>query len=198
MILSNDSRGLRLATSAARPMSPIRSLFTTTDAPCSTLSFLSTVSANSRFSISVRTVYPPPLLNHQELIGVGIVGQKLAAGLGDEQHVLVLHAEAIAGLIAQRLEAEHHARLDLRVLGLAEHRRFAEIGVLVQEQPDSMADERDRWQLHLGQFPNEGIVDRAAAGARLDHVHDQIFAFDEMLPDALCVRRRLLHDRGTA
>ena len=48
--------------------------------------------------------------------------------VGHRHHILVLHAETVAGPVAERLEAEHHARLEFRVLVAADELTMAWIG----------------------------------------------------------------------
>src|SRR5882672_6935636 len=83
------------------------------------------------------------LTHDQQLVGIEMVRHELAARRGDQHHVLVLHAEAEAGLVDQRLDAQDHPGLERAVVGRAE------IGVLVQMQADAVADEGDRRQAEL-------------------------------------------------
>src|ERR1700677_3217821 len=97
-------------------------------------------------------------------VSVGIVRQQFAAGVGDQDHVLVLHAEAEPGLVDQRLDAEHHTGLERLIVGRTE------IRVLVQVQPDAVSNEGDSRQLQFTGLVQVKLVDGAARRARLDGV----------------------------
>src|SRR5215204_7464576 len=60
---------------------------------------------------------------------------------GDEDHFLQTHAAAAANALDpdERLDSEHHARLEL--IGRRARQGFADIGRLVCTDADSMADE---------------------------------------------------------
>src|SRR4051812_41301767 len=61
-----------------------------------------------------------------------------------------------------------------------------------------MAHERYRRQIGFRQLSDERIVDAAAACSRLYHLHNLVFAGDEVLPNLLRFWGRLLHDGRAA
>src|SRR5262245_27479105 len=101
------------------------------------------------------------LRDDDELVRVGVVREKLAAPVVDEQHSLVLHAEAVSRLRDERFDAEHHTGLERLVRG-------AEIRILMQMQADTMTDKRNRRQIELLQLTEIKIIDSSARGPGLD------------------------------
>ncbi len=61
-----------------------------------------------------------------------------------------------------------------------------------------MGDKTDRLEAELAEFRQKFAVDFRAARAGLDQVHDEIFAFDQVRPDLVLLRRRVSHDRRAA
>src|SRR5437016_5610619 len=64
-------------------------------------------------------------------------------------------------------------------------------------QPDAVADERDRRQAEFADLAEIKVIDRAGGGARFHGIEQEIFAGDEIGPDALSRGRRRA-DRGRA
>src|SRR5262245_6996500 len=65
-------------------------------------------------------------------------------------------------------------------------------------KPDAMGDEADRFETELAKFIEKFLVDLRAARARLDQIHDQIFALDQVRPDLILLRRGVADHRRAA
>src|SRR5262249_36840988 len=105
-----------------------------------------------------------PSLHDQQRVAIEIIGQDFAAILRDQQHVLVLHAEAKPGLRNEGFDSEHHSGLQGLVLGRAE------VWIFMEVQPDAMADKCDRRQVQVGKFPAIEFIDLSGRCAGLDHL----------------------------
>src|SRR5215468_5360563 len=96
-------------------------------------------------------------VDHDEPLSIGVVGQQLAAAVGNQGDIFDLHAEAEARLEYQRLEGKDHAGRE-RLLG-----RRAKIWVLMEMKAHAVADERDGRQIQLAQLAQIDLVNRPAA-----------------------------------
>src|SRR5262249_30842329 len=125
------------------------------------------------------------------LVRVGSIRQQLASRFGDNQHVFVLHSEA-SWDVDQRLDRDDHPRLE-RLVAVA-----AEIRLFVQRETDAVADEADRLEAERAEAFQTPAIDLFAGCPGLDHVHDEIFALDQILPDLLLLGRCTLDGSGAA
>lgn len=84
------------------------------------------------------------------------------AGVGDEDHILNLHAEAVAGFKDQRFNSNYHAGLE-RLAGGG-----PEIGVFMQMETDTVANKGNRRQLQRSDLAEIEIVNCPCVGLGLD------------------------------
>ena len=63
---------------------------------------------------------------------------------------------------------------------------------------DAVGDETDRLEAELAEFLQKLSIDLGTACARLDQVHDEIFALDQIGPDFILLGCRIADHRGAA